>query len=488
MNEAAARHVILVRALETTDSPDKPWNDTDAAWASRAAAEVVGSEADADRFLARRGTLAVERLADRDRQLRRLAEGRNWRPWVGSLMVAVAFALGILMDAVGPSRYVNLLAFPLLGLIAWNLLVYLTIFVEGLTRPFRRTPARPGALRRAVARLGGSLGETLATAAPASPFTVFRNDWAQASAPLTLQRVSQVLHLSAMAFALGAIAALYMRGLVLDYRAGWESTFLDASQVHQGLRLLLGPAAQLGGVPIPDAQHLENLRLPAGHGENAAPWIHLFALTLAFTVVLPRALLALISGLRARGMQNHFPLPLGDAYFQRLQRGFSGREARVHVLPYSYAVSPAAMLLLQEGVTREFGPRASLSVAPPLAFGDEDALPPSALPDTPPSLVLALFSLTATPEEENHGAFLAALATRLPTGTPLTALVDEAGFKARFDAQPKRQEERRRAWTRVLEKHAVTVTFVDLTDTDPGALAETLSHILDHSARPGGPR
>lgn len=488
MNEAAARHVILVRALETTDSPDKPWNDADAAWASRAAAEVVGSEADADRFLARRGALAVERLGDRDRKFRRLAEGRSWRPWVGSLLVAAAFALGILMDAVGPSRYVNLLAFPLLGLIAWNLLVYLAIFAEGLTRPFRRAPARPGALRRAVARLGGSLGDTLATATSNSPFTVFRSDWAQASAPLTLQRVSQVLHLSAMAFALGAIAALYMRGLVLDYRAGWESTFLDASQVHLGLSLLLGPAAQLGGLQIPDAQHLESVRLPAGSGENAAPWIHLFALTLAFSVVLPRALLALISGLRARHMQNRFPLPLGDAYFQRLQRSFSGREARVHVLPYSYAVSPAAALLLQEGVTREFGPRASLSVAPTVAFGEEDALPPGALPATPPSLILALFNLTATPEDENHGAFLAALTAQLPPGTPLAALVDEAGFNARFEAQPKRQEERRRTWTRILEKHAVETAFVDLEGTDPGALAATLAGILDRSARTGGSR
>jgi hypothetical protein len=485
MNEAAARHVVLIRALETTDSPDKPWNDSDATWASRAAAEVVGSEADADRFLARRGALAVERLGDRDRRFRRLAEGRNWRPWVGTLLVAVAFALGILMDAVGPSRYVNLLAFPLLGLIAWNLLVYLAIVAEALTRPFRSTARRPGALRRAVARLGGSLGDIPVTAAAASPSTVFRRDWAQASAPLTLQRVSQVLHLSAMAFALGAITALYMRGLVLDYRAGWESTFLEASQVHHGLSLILGPAARLAGLPIPNALHLEGLRLPGGSGENAAPWIHLFALTLAFTVVLPRALLALVSGLRARNMQNRFPLPLGDAYFQRLQRSYSGREARVHVLPYSYDVSPAAALLLQEAVTREFGPRASLAVAPAVAFGDEDALPPGALPGTPPSLVLALFSLTATPEDENHGAFLTALAAQLPPDTPLAALVDEAGFKARFDTHPKRQEERRQVWARVLEKHAVGFAFVDLDATDPAALAETLSGILERSVRTG---
>jgi hypothetical protein len=55
MNETAARHVTLVRALETAAASDATWTAADAAWASRAAAEVVGEGADADRFLARRG-------------------------------------------------------------------------------------------------------------------------------------------------------------------------------------------------------------------------------------------------------------------------------------------------------------------------------------------------------------------------------------------------------------------------------------------------
>jgi hypothetical protein len=31
------------------------------------------------------------------------------------VLVALSFALGVLMDAVGPTRYVNLLAFPCSG-------------------------------------------------------------------------------------------------------------------------------------------------------------------------------------------------------------------------------------------------------------------------------------------------------------------------------------------------------------------------------------
>lgn len=482
MNETSARHVTLIRALETTPAPDAPWRAEDAAWASRAAAEVVGEGADADRFLARRGQLAIERLGDRDKAFKRLASGRNWRPWVGTLLVALSFALGVLMDAVGPTRYVNLLAFPLLGLIAWNLLVYLGILVHGLTTPFRSMAPTKGFLRRAVARLGGALHEGIIDTASSTPGTRFRAEWARVSAPLTARRVGRVLHLSAMAFALGAIAALYTRGLVLHFQAGWESTFLDATQVHQALSLLLGPASAITGLPIPDAAHLDALRLPENPGENAATWIHLFATTLALSVVLPRAVLALLSGFSARHLEQHFPLPLTDSYYQGLQRSYTGQGAHLHLVPYSCELSPATALQLKEAIVSAFGPRATLHLSPPVAFGEEDALPASAVPGTGATLAVALFSLAATPEEENHGSFLRALADRLPPGTPLAALVDEGSFMARFGGQPERQEERRRAWARLFEKHAVEAAFASL-DAAPASVADSLTRLIDTSAR-----
>lgn len=481
MNETAARHVTLVRAFETAAPSDATWTAADAAWASRAAAEVVGEGADADRFLARRGQLAVERLGDRVKAFKRLASRRNWRPWVGSVLVALSFALGVLMDAVGPTRYVNLLAFPLLGLIVWNLLVYLGILVHGITDPFRSKRPGKGLLRRAVARLGGALHEGIPDG-QGTPGTRFRAEWARVSAPLTARRVGRVLHLGAMAFALGAIAALYIRGLVLHFQAGWESTFLDASQVHQALSLLLGPASSLTGLPIPDAAHLETLRLPDNPGENAAPWIHLFAATLVLTVVLPRAILALLCGFAARHLERHFPLPLTDSYFQGLQRSYTGQGAHLHLVPYSYELSPATALQLKEAIVSAFGPRATLRLSPPVAFGEEDTLPASAAPGEGTTLAVALFSLAATPEDENHGSFLTALAATLPPGTPLAALVDEGSFLARFAGQPERLEERRRTWTRLFEKHAIEPAFVNL-DAAPAGVADSLTRLIDLSAR-----
>ena len=488
MNEASARHVILTRAFETAESPDKPWSDADAAWASRAAAEVVGTDAEADRFLARRGALAAERLGERDRKIRRIADASTWHPWSARALIAGTAVAGVLTDAIGPAQQVNILAFPLLGLLGWNLVVYLIVALRALGSLTRSGPRRLGPVSRLVARLAGSAGNAVMDVAKASPAALFRAEWARVSAPLTVARVGRVMHLSAMAFALGAIAALYLRGLVFEYHAGWESTFLDAGQVQQILALVLGPAAAFSGLTLPDAAHLEAIRFSVGPGENAASWIHLYAVTIAGVVLLPRALLALMGGLMGRRLEKRFPLPLGDAYFQRLLRGFTGQAARVHCVPYSYELSPASALALRERVAQEFGPRGSLTVAPCVAFGDEDTLPDSVLPASPATLVLPLFSLTATPEAENHGAFLAALASRLPPGTPLAALVDESGFHSRFEGQGKRLEERRSAWRRLLEQQDVAPLFIDLERLTPDAHSDILSGILDHSARKGGPR
>lgn len=484
MNEASARLVLLVRSLESPLGASPHWNEADADWASRAATEVVGEDASGERFLARRAELALERLGDRDRQFRRLSGTGRWRSWTGALLVAAGFALGILMDAAGPSRYVNILAFPLLGLILWNLLTYVLLIVHTLGAPFRRHRRPPGMLGRVVARLGGALAD-----APmddqASVALRFRSDWARAALPLTGWRVARVLHLAAAAFALGAIAALYTRGLVLQFQAGWESTFLSAGQVHQALSVLLGPASALTGIPIPDAVQLEGLRLPEHSGANAAPWIHLYAASLLIFIVVPRVLLALLSALAARRLERHFPLPLGDAYFQRLQRNFSGQAARLHVVPYSCTIAPQSALLLQEAVSHAFGPRAQLSIAPSVSYGGEDALPPGILPSGAPALVLTLFSLSATPEDENHGRFAEALVKALPSGTPVAALVDEGAFQARFASQSDRLNERRKAWSRLLEGRRIEALFANLESDVPASLADELSALLDRHAHQG---
>jgi hypothetical protein len=468
MNEAAAREVMLVRALETADGAATAWTDADRAWASRAAAEVTGSDAAPATYLARRAALAVERLRERYPAIRRTLRAVTWRPWVAPALALVAFALGLATDYIGPSKRVNILAFPLLALLAWNLAVYFVILVRGLWGLVSARGRMLGPLARAVARLGR--GVPRAAAARDAPIAAalggFTADWARAAAALTAARVARSLHFAALAWALGAIVGLYVRGLVLEYRAGWESTFLDADAVHALLGFALGPAAALTGIPIADATQLEALRFGAGGGGDAAPWIHLYAATVALVVIVPRLALALGTWLAERRLARRFPIALEEPYFQRLTRQLGREPARVRVIPYSYQLPPQAVIGWQTIAARLFGPNTEVTVAPNVAWGGEDELPGDLLPPGPLALAAVVFGLAATPEPENQGALLAALARQALPGTPVIAVIDESTFQRRFAQLPERLAERRRAWLDMLEATRLAPVFVDLEAPD----------------------
>ena len=95
-------------------------------------------------------------------------------------------------------------------------------------------------------------------------------DWARLSAPLNSARAALLLHVAAAALALGVVAGLYLRGLVLDYRAGWQSTFLTPAQVHAVLDLGLAPARALTGLSLPDVDALAALRVSAASQAQGA--------------------------------------------------------------------------------------------------------------------------------------------------------------------------------------------------------------------------
>jgi hypothetical protein len=341
-----------------------------------------------------------------------------------------------------------------------------------------RRPA--GVLRGWVARLAlgmPSVGRDRDGLAPA--LQTFLEDWTRLSAPLTAARAARILHWAALAFAVGAIAGMYLRGLAFEYRAGWESTFLTAEHVRWVLAFALAPGSWLTGIAVPDAAQLERIRYSANAaGENAAPWIHLYAATTALVVLLPRLLLALVAGFFERRGARHFPLPLEEPYYARLLRTYSRGATRVHVLPYSYQVPAAAVHGLTAVIARAFGPHAEVSFAEPVAYGDEDRVGAQPAAD----LIAALFNLAATPERENQSAFLQSLRRGAGAETTLTAIVDESGFGRRFANQPARVEERRAAWREALQGLAIEPVFVDLAAPDLEAADAALNAALDRPA------
>ena len=498
MTENDARHALLVRAFETAASPQPPWSDDDRDWATRAAAEVEGERASADAFVARRARLAAERLSAREPRVRRTLRALAWRPWVGWALALAAFALGAASDAIGARHRINVLAPPQLALIAWNLAIYALIASRALASLAGGGPRQPGAITALLARAAHAAGLRPETAGDSSPLARFATDWTRASAKLNAARVARVLHVGAIAFALGALAGLYVRGLGLEFRAGWESTFLGAPAVRAILEFALGPASWLTGIALPDAARLEAMRYPESAGEPAAPWIHLYAVTVGLAVVLPRLLLAVVDRLREQRLATRFPLPLDDAYFGALVRSHRGEAVSAVVVPHVQAPSPQAVLGLRSILAAVMGPKTQLAVRVPVAYGNEEAAagaialaaPSAASTPTPapvPALVIALMSSTATPEPQAQGAFIDALSAALPPGASLLVLVDESAFAARFgEADPaatRRRAERRSAWTRLLAAHGRQPLFVDLERGEPGPSARALREALD---RPTG--
>jgi len=297
MTEDDARRVLLLRAYESPPGP-APWTADDRDWATRQAIAAVGADARPAHFVATRAALALPRLLPRAPEAERWLQRRGWHPALVLLALLLGLLAGLAVDQLGSPQRVNLLAPAMWAVVLWNLFVYAALWLPA---------PQAGPLVRWLAGRGRAL--------PRHP--QLSADWLQVAAPLMARRAALLLHTAAAGLALGLIAGLYLRGLVMDYRAGWQSTFLDPASVQAALRFGLWPASALTGVPVAD---VTPLRLAPGDAAtaSAAPWIHLFAATLLLAVVLPRTLLAGLAAWRAAWLARHLPLALDDAYFEGL--------------------------------------------------------------------------------------------------------------------------------------------------------------------------
>lgn len=485
MDEQAARTVLLVRAIEGADRDRALITEADRQHAARAAAELArwsaserGEAASAERFVEKRAELLAGKVAERERGLAQGARALAWRPWVGVLVPVAALLFGAFFQQVGDRQHVNVLAFPLLTIVLWNLVVYAVLAVRTVTG-LGRTPQAPGGVRRAIAGAARRSARRLKGAA-STAFASFTAEWTRASAPLLTARAARVLHLAAALLAAGAIAGLYVRGLVFEYRAGWESTFLEAPQVHALLSFLLGPAASALGMPFPSAADVAAIRFPAAAGENAARWIHWYAVTVAVLVVAPRLALAAFARWRERRLAARLPVPLDEPYFRRLLSGFAPERLQLRVVPYSYTIDEPGLHGLRDATRALLGDHTDLALRPAVGFGDEaSATAGLDAADRSVGLTVALFSLASTPERENHGAFLDALRGAL--GARLIALVDEAPYKRRLGDVPGARErlaDRRHAWSAFCSAHRVHAAFVDLAQPDLARLERDAEPVL----------
>jgi hypothetical protein len=448
MNEAQARAVLLLHAVEATPA-SALWTDEDRQWATRAAPQGLPADAPREALVVERARLAMQRLAPRDAAARRVLSARGWHAAVPVLALLLGALIGAVSDRLVAGPYFNLLSPLFWGLLAWNLALYALLLLP------RKPWLRSGVARTLLQRLRGTgvLGD-------------FATRWAAASEPLALARAAALLHGLAAGLALGLIAGLLLRGLVLDYRAGWASTLLQPATVRAALAIGFAPVRSLVGQGPPDLAAVEALRVQPGQAAHAsaAPWIVLMGAQLALLVVLPRLALAGWALWRARGLSRRFPLDVQGPAFERWLLAPS---AVLWALPLGQAPTPQAALGLRALLARVWGDGLILSIAAPLPWGEESSPPP--MPNGARAVLLV--DLASTPEAEVHGRLLQALQAADPL-----VIADEAGFVRRF-GRGDRLAQRQGAWRALLG--ATPFVSVDLDAPDLPAAERALRLALE---------
>jgi hypothetical protein len=478
--------MLLVRAIESEDSEGAILTREDRQYITAAALRdgAPGDDrASIGRFLQRRSNLALERLIARFPVLRRACRLSRWPAWANWALPLAALVLGFVSHRLDGGR-LNILAFPLLGMLAWNLFVYLWLLVSALR------PGREGhPLLNLVERAAGPVASRLAAQPTLERgVTRFARDWGRVAGPLTQHRASRTLHLGAALFAAGIIAGLLFRArYTAEYQAGWSGTWAGAEhEIAALLSVIFTPAGWLTGIALPGPERLRELR---GEAENAGDWLILWAVTAGLFVIIPRLLLAAWSAGWAAVLARRLPVPGNeDFYVRSLLRNALGRPGEARAVPYGFTPSITARERLERLLGAALGERVRVQVDEAVPYGAEESwigANGSSLPHA--DQLILLYSLASTPEAENHGAFAQLVRDRLTGGTGLTLLIDDSAFRERLRGQAsaqRRLDERLGAWRQVLLATGIEPVVVGLELGEEEVSARTLEKALLRSLVP----
>jgi len=487
MHQRALRTVLLIQAIEETDRTGEVIPLADRAEASRAVIRESPklSESRSDAFLIRRAERLFDGLRTRSPVVVHILALAGGVTWLGRCVLVLALVAGISLSALDGSRRINILAFPLIGLVVWNFLVYVLLLVTWVTHRGRAPSGFWSATmyeRWVAGRIESLMRHSTRFNVPLSTgLRRFAAEWGALSQPILVLRAKRLLHLAAALMAIGLVTGLYVRGMVLRYEAGWESTFLGPHSAHALLSVLYGPASALSGIPIGSVDEIARLRWTAATGGgDAASWIHLIAITALLYIVLPRLFAAAtaIFGLWKFSLSAPSP-PSLLSYSRALRMGVGTGEVveAASVIPYAYEPKPPSIAGLESLLAVTLGGNLKVKLHDPIRYGDEETVP-ARLAATGAAWHVILMTLASTPEVENHGAFLTAWRDWLAknaASTPLLILIDEGPYAARMRGEAafeQRVQERRKLWREFIAGYGLRASFADLIQLKPGAASE----------------
>ena len=332
VSEQQLRTLTLAQAIERTDTEHALVSQPDLDAATREALE------EARRTTAQRGVhqvaledivlgraaAVVARASVADASVAALTQPSARLRWLARALPVLTLLLGLAIDRIANAHRVDLLSPPLLLLLGWNVLMYLLIAVNAW-----RTRRQPPALRHWQHTLRRWAGPTATPRARRRGLAAriaadFYSHWLTQTADLFTQRATRVLHLCAAAWAAGFALSLLLRGLIVRYQFGWESTFLTAGQVHAITTVLFWPLTAGFGLTPFSLQDIAATQDFAGEGLAGGRWVWMYVGLLTLVVVVPRLALAAWARWRERQLSSQRTIDLNDAAFEALRRNLPG--------------------------------------------------------------------------------------------------------------------------------------------------------------------
>ena len=439
MNEREALDVLLARAIDTTGAFGVAPSVRDACSIEAARAcnlQDEPSAQDIERFIVGRADTLLAHAGPKAPEIDRL-RALHIPNWAFPVLMLLAFIAGMTSHALGDAKRINLLLAPLLIILAWNLVMYIVLAARRF-RPEGTIASAAAAWhwRRSAGTQSSALNDALKA-------------WFAHAAPLIDARMSVALHGAAIALAAGAITGMYVRGLGVEYLAGWESTFLDEHGVRRILSVALWAGSLITGIEIGDAARIASLRFRDGSGgAPAGPWIHLYAATATMLIIIPRLALATLAEARARTLTARSPIRLDDPYVRQLLRRVSKKTSRISALPVAMNVDTGLRAALQAALEETLGGRIELTI--------EEAVPYGESIRAPAHDCVLVFAAAATPEPEVHGALIEAT-------KPVAVVIDETALRRRFGGDASlahRIDERRDAWRALAANTNLAPVFI----------------------------
>jgi len=364
-----------------------------------------------------------------------------------------ALVLGYVVSGLGQEAEFNLLALPLVGVLAWNGLIMVAALVLEL-----KSEGRSPILEWLAQRLSPSPADPSGEGEVPTGMSVDQRFSQLADAPAMerwQRRFRSWLHVGAAMLALGSAVGLYAHGWSKEYRAVWESTLLSDSQAQGFFGALFKPASSALHLPLP-LDKLPEMHRTQGQVASSAPalpWIHLYAGTLVLLVIVPRLLLAALSVWRAHAVMLKRMRSMGwKTYLIRTLRSVEGGQEVITVLIHATDATPTHREVWTRGVRDRFGRMVETEMIT-VPLGDEDDFVAEWKPAHP--RVFIIFNLATTPELEVQRRFALDVKQVLMTRQPeaeLMVLLDATSIGNRWS--PEKLAVREKLWTEMLQGSA----------------------------------